>query len=600
MRYLSSNRVDSPITLPLSSHLKMVQLRVLGILASTVITSAIDSQKTTDISSDCRALPGDAAWPSESKWDQLNSTVGGRLIASLPLGSVCHDPHYDEKQCNYLRENWDTPQTYLDNPVTPMGYWFQNSTCDPWVDRKLPCELGNSAEYAIGIASPADAIAGVKFAHENNIRLTIKNTGHDYLGKSVGKGSLAVWTHHLDSIEVKKDYDQSWYKGPAIKFGSGVSGIRAIEAARDAGLRVPGGACPTAGFAGGFIQGGGHSPLSGAYGMAADTALEWEVVLADGTLIIATPQQNEDMYFALSGGGGSTFGVIISVTVCAFPDGTVGGASLSIDREGLSNDTFWKGVTSFQKALPDFNKAGAQTAFVVTGTRFDILALTLPDYKDENQVRQLISSFTADLDSLGLKYNLTVSISQTYVDHFGKYFGPLPWGTVSIGALASGRFIPLSVSQASPEKIVSAYREIVDNTQILLASTAQDVSINSDRKPVASNSVMPGWRNALQLIILESNFRSNISWSDKQALESQLVDFAEQHIDSLVPNDTGAYLNEANFSPEIDWKTQFYGSNYQKLLDIKHKYDPNNVFWAATAVGSDAMTVASDGRLCTA
>ncbi|XDG05430.1 hypothetical protein ABKA04_005045 [Annulohypoxylon sp. FPYF3050] len=515
----------------------MVQLQVLGILASTVITSAIDSQKTTDTSSDCRALPGDAAWPSESKWDQLNSTVGGRLIASLPLGSVCHDHHYDEKQCNYLPS---------------MGYWFQNSTCDPWVDRKLPCELKNSAECAIDIASPADAIAGVKFAHENNIRLTIKNTGHDYLGKSVGKGSLALWTHHLDSIDVK-DYDQPWYKGPAIKFGSGVSGIRAIEAARDAGLRVPGGACPTAGFAGGFIQGGGHSPLSGAYGMAADTALEWEVVLADGTLITATPQQNEDMYFALSGGGGSTFDVVISVTVCAFPDGTVGGASLSIDRQGLSNDTFWKGITSFQKALPDFNKA------------------------DESQVHQLIFGFTADLDSLRLKYNLTVSISQTYVDHFGKYFGPLPWGTVSIGALASGRFIPLSVSQASPEKIVSAYREIVDSTQILLTSTAQDVSINSERKPAASNSVMPGWRNALQIIIMERKFRSNISWSDKQALESQLVDFAERHFDSLVPN-----------------------SNYQKLLDIKHKYDPNNVFWAATAVGSDAMTVASDGRLCKA
>ncbi|KAI1455087.1 FAD/FMN-containing isoamyl alcohol oxidase MreA [Annulohypoxylon moriforme] len=577
----------------------MVQLLVLALLCTVVVASSIPTRlKTRDTQSKCRVLAGDSAWPSKAKWDQLNSAVGGRLIASVPLAAVCHDPHYDEKQCNHLRDRWTSPEIYVESPVTPMSYWVQNATCDPWTDRKLPCQLGNLAEYAINVTGSADVIAGVKFAHENKIRLTIKNTGHDYLGKSVGKGSLAIWTHHLKSIVVKKDYSQPWYKGPAIKFGSGVSGINAIVAARDAGLRVPGGACPSAGFSGGFIQGGGHSPLSGAYGMAADTALEWEVVLADGTLITATPQQHEDIYFALAGAGPSTFGVVISVTVRAFADGPTGGASLSIDRKGVSNDTFWKGVTHFQQALPDFNKAGGQSAFMVTGTKFDLIALTLPTYNNENQIRQLMSNFTKNLDKIGLKYDLSVSVNPTYVDHFKKYFGPLPWGAFAVGGLMSGRFIPSSISEASPEKVVSVYRDIVDKTQIILGSTAQDVSINSNRKPVASNSVMPGWRSALQTIFMEAEYSSTISWADKKAVESQLVDFAERRIDSLVSADVGAYLNEASFSPEVDWKTQFYGSNYQKLVDIKHKYDPNNVFWAMTAVGSDALTVAADGRLC--
>jgi hypothetical protein len=57
----------------------------------------------------CRALPGDNAWPTESEWDKLNQTVGGRLVSTIPLGQPCHDPHYDEVACNTLKEQWKFP-----------------------------------------------------------------------------------------------------------------------------------------------------------------------------------------------------------------------------------------------------------------------------------------------------------------------------------------------------------------------------------------------------------------------------------------------------------------------------------------------------------
>jgi hypothetical protein len=55
----------------------------------------------------CRAMPGDPDWPNAEEWKKLNSTVGGRLIATVPLATPCHDPHYDGPICAFLKEQWD-------------------------------------------------------------------------------------------------------------------------------------------------------------------------------------------------------------------------------------------------------------------------------------------------------------------------------------------------------------------------------------------------------------------------------------------------------------------------------------------------------------
>lgn len=60
--------------------------------------------------SKCRCLPGDACWPSTAVWNSLNSTVGGQLIATVPIGSPCHDPNYDADVCAELQDEWSLPQ----------------------------------------------------------------------------------------------------------------------------------------------------------------------------------------------------------------------------------------------------------------------------------------------------------------------------------------------------------------------------------------------------------------------------------------------------------------------------------------------------------
>lgn len=81
---------------------------------------------------------------------------------------------------------------------------------------------------------------------------------HSYLGKSTGRGGLALWTQSLKTREVIPAYKSANYNGPAIKLGAGVLAYEAYEVANSHGYRVVGGTCATVGIAGGYSQGGGH------------------------------------------------------------------------------------------------------------------------------------------------------------------------------------------------------------------------------------------------------------------------------------------------------------------------------------------------------
>jgi FAD/FMN-containing dehydrogenase len=93
----------------------------------------------------------------------------------------------------------------------------------------------------------------IEFAAEYNIRLVIRNTGHDYNGKSTGAGSLAIWVRELSDIELIAKYESAVYTGRAIKVGVGVL-VKDVYAFADKheGIAV-GGNCPTISLAGGFM-----------------------------------------------------------------------------------------------------------------------------------------------------------------------------------------------------------------------------------------------------------------------------------------------------------------------------------------------------------
>lgn len=58
----------------------------------------------------CRCFPGDACWPTEDQWSQLNKTVDGRLVKTVPLGTPCHAPNYNSETCAVLKDGWLLPE----------------------------------------------------------------------------------------------------------------------------------------------------------------------------------------------------------------------------------------------------------------------------------------------------------------------------------------------------------------------------------------------------------------------------------------------------------------------------------------------------------
>lgn len=70
------------------------------------IHAVSSSVPRSDATSQCRYLPGDTQWPNEAAWSQLNDTVGGRLVAGVPLGQSCFGAEFNDSSCAAIRSEW--------------------------------------------------------------------------------------------------------------------------------------------------------------------------------------------------------------------------------------------------------------------------------------------------------------------------------------------------------------------------------------------------------------------------------------------------------------------------------------------------------------
>src|SRR6267154_5046902 len=254
-----------------------------------------------------RRRPSDAAWPSQSAWKQLNDAVGGNLIpVEFPLSVLKSDP--DGDAAKQLLKNLKNPYFLGDEPgLTESTGWV-----DAWATKP--------SVYAVAARNANDIAAAVNFARENNLRLVVKGGGHSYQGTSNAPDSLLIWTRHMHDVAmhpafVPQGCERILKPQPAVTVGAGTIGMQAYQAVTTKGGKyVQGGGCTTV-CLGGLVQSGGFGSYSKHYGSAAGSLLEAEVVTADGQIRIANACTNPDLFWALKGGGGGTFGAVSKMTL---------------------------------------------------------------------------------------------------------------------------------------------------------------------------------------------------------------------------------------------------------------------------------------------
>lgn len=470
-----------------------------------------------------------------------------------------------------------------------MAPFFANGTCDPYHPISKPCTLGNYVNYAVNVSSPDHISKSLKFATKHYIRVVVRNTGHDYNGKSTGAGALGIWTHSLKSLKIR-NWKDDHYDGKAIEMGAGIQGFEAYELVDKAGLQVVGGECPTVGLAGGYSQGGGHSALASRYGLGADQVLQWKVIDGKGNLITAT-RDNEysDLFWALSGGGGGTYGVVYSMVSKAHPGTPVSGLKLSFSASDISKDTYYEAISIFHANLPALVDAGAMSIWFYTNTSFAISPLTGPNIPEAKLVA-LLKPFTDGLKQLGIRYDLSSKQYDSYYDEFKGEQGTIGVGEAQYG----GYLISRSVVKNNNRGLTNAYREIVES-----GATFIGVGLNVSREVTGDvyNSVLPAWRNA----IISTTITTPWEWNAPEKMLAQqrkMTDVYLPKLEALDPH-SGAYMNEGDFR-QPNFQKVFYGRNYHKLRQIKAKYDPNDLFYGKTAVGSDEWAERQNGRLCRA
>ncbi|HTZ29556.1 MAG TPA: FAD-binding protein [Streptosporangiaceae bacterium] len=475
---------------------------------------------------------------------------------------------------------------------------------------------------AVAAESAADVAAAVQFARERGIGVVIKGTGHDYLGRSSAPESLLIWTHRMRDITVHDAFRPAGTDGtatpgvPAISVGAGTRWLEAYQAAAGHRRYVQGGGCLSVGAAGGFPQGGGFGSFSRRYGTAAGNMLEAEVVLASGEIVVANEAQHADLFWALRGGGGGTFGVVTRLTMRTYPmPGTRSTVRGIIRASGDAE--FRRLLTELVRFLPDLcnDRWGEQvTLSADNSVEFGMHAVDLAD----EEARAVWRPFLDWVDGQPGAFTSTVSIAAVPFavmwdaglrdqlspgsicrdDRPGapreRFWNAANQMEVSWYVHAYGsHWLPRRLfddPDATGDALFEASRPWLFQLHINKAlSGAAPEAVARDRGTAVNPAVFDAAALALtaswqQYAFLGAPGREPDA--DNAALGRRLVGETMDILRAMAP-DAGSYVNETDYF-EPDWQRSFWGPNYPRLLEIKRHYDPQNVFRVHHGVGSEA------------
>jgi FAD/FMN-containing dehydrogenase len=555
--------------------------------------------------------PGEPGWPDPAAWAKLRQRVGGRLVKVTSPFAAC-TPHPDSPGCTELFQNLQDP-FYIGDSValTQTLGWT-----DAWTSR--------ASAYAVLAQSSADVAAAVTFARRHRVRLVVKGGGHSYLGGSNAADSLLIWTRpNLRAVELHDRFVPRGGTGlvapePAVSVGAGAIWLEVYDAVTTrAGRYVQGGGCTTVGVAG-LVLGGGFGSFSKGFGTAAANLLEAEVVTADGATRIANPVRNRDLFWALKGGGGGTFGVVtrltlrthalpayfgaVLATITAASDAayaTLVGRVLSFYRESLLNRHWgelirfgpgrqiaftmtFQGLTRAQAErtwAPLFAWVRARPADYTLPTP-NVLALPARDFWNADVLEQVPGLIIRD-------------------DHPGAPEGNFYY---AVDAGQVGQVLHAYESTWVSRRLLDPERRPALVDALTRASQIKSVALHCNKGLAGApakvldwtrdTSMNPAVLDAFALAIAAANeppaypgipgHEPDVAQGRRDA---RVVAAAMAPLKALAER-PASYLSETDYFQE-DWQASFWGDHYARLTRVKDRYDPGGLFSVHHGVGTE-------------
>lgn len=326
-----------------------------------------------------------------------------------------------------------------------------------------------------------------------------------------------------------------------------------------------------------------------------DNAIEFDVITADGRARTINACNDPDLFWAMRGGGGGTFAILTSykfqlhpsvpLNVFSFqanfpmPEGQLDITQSAVHRDILralaSNQSTFasEGIAGYNFFLPDH-----------------MVSLQILPSTDVEHIKTITSSLRKFLTNYpGL--NVTDDTYYTF-EKFSDWhkFTENPAiarnGPVGLGIAESGRFLPKRLFSA-PKDIEKVVDAVLTAMQFSLTNrgggAAQLYATGPLNQPDNSKTgVNPAWRDAMWEVIMGGFWTSATSGSVRNQIRNTISASIEP-FKTLTPGG-GCYMNEGDWTEE-SWEQVFFGSNYDKLLQVKRKYDPSSLFNCWKCVG---------------
>ena len=402
-------------------------------------------------------------------------------------------------------------------------------------------------------ADVADVIAAVGFAREHRLPLSIRGGGHNAGGLGVCNDGLAIDLSPMRYVRVDP-------AAQTVQVGGGTTWGEVDHATHAFGLAVPSGIISTTGV-GGLTLGGGIGHLTRHYGLTIDSLLAVDMVLADGRFVTADAKTHDDLFWAVRGGGGN-FGVVTSFLFKAHPAHTDYAGPMLYPLDQAADMMKW--YREFIKTAPDELNGFFAFLVVPPGPPF-------PEHLHMKTMCGIVWCYSGPLEKGEQVFKPIRAFKTPALD----LVGPIPHPALQ------GMFDPLFppglqwywkadfVNELS-DKAIAAHVEYGSKVPTML-STMHLYPVNGAAGRVGKDATAWSFRNATWSSVI-------VGVDPSPANKEKITAWAKDYWAALHPYSAGgAYVNF--MMEEGDERIHAtYGAHYNRLAQVKKKYDPTNLF----------------------